>query len=122
MTTNFKLQGEYFWRKETGDLTYDSDGALGLTSVSNYSSRQSGWYRRRLPVHAALARRRALRPAQHGSVDYGANGITSRRNVQSAALFGDARLHAVGVQPFRVQWQQARSGRTTYNQLFVQYI
>src|SRR4029450_3270697 len=42
--TNFKLQGEYFWRKERGDLTYDADGALGLTSTSNYSSRQRGWY------------------------------------------------------------------------------
>ena len=27
--TNFKLQGEYFWRRESGDLTYDRDNALG---------------------------------------------------------------------------------------------
>ena len=27
--TNFKLQGEYFWRREHGDLTFDTDGASG---------------------------------------------------------------------------------------------
>ena len=35
--TNFKLQGEYFWRRERGDLTYDRDGALGLTRHVRYS-------------------------------------------------------------------------------------
>ncbi|MDR0478167.1 MAG: porin [Desulfobulbaceae bacterium] len=39
--TNFKLQGEYFYRRESGDLTYDT---RGLDNVSNYSSWQSGWY------------------------------------------------------------------------------
>ena len=73
--TNFKLQGEYFWRKETGDLTYDSDGALGLTSTSNYSSRQSGWYLdgvyQFMPSWRVGARYDRL---STGSVDYGANG------------------------------------------------
>jgi len=36
-TTNFKLQGEFFRRAETGDLTFN-----GMTG--DYSSRQSGWY------------------------------------------------------------------------------
>jgi len=41
--TNFKLQGEYFQRKESGLLTYDS--AEGGTNVTgNYSVTQSGWY------------------------------------------------------------------------------
>ena len=35
--TNFKLQGEYFRREESGALTFD-------TSSGDYSSRQSGWY------------------------------------------------------------------------------
>ena len=39
--TNFKLQGEYFRRKESGDLTFDPAGAA-LTD--GYASRQSGWY------------------------------------------------------------------------------
>ena len=38
---NFKLQGEYFRRKESGDLTFDPAGAA-LTG--GYASRQSGWY------------------------------------------------------------------------------
>jgi hypothetical protein len=36
-----KLQGEYFHRKETGELAFDVEG-LGLTDV--FSSEQSGWY------------------------------------------------------------------------------
>jgi hypothetical protein len=39
--TNFKLQGEYFRRKEDGDLTFDPAGAA-LTD--GYTSNQSGWY------------------------------------------------------------------------------
>jgi hypothetical protein len=38
-----KLQGEYFRRKENGDLTFDTAGALG-TQSGGYSSAQSGWY------------------------------------------------------------------------------
>jgi hypothetical protein len=43
-TTNFKLQGEYFRRKEEGDLTYDATAASLGTMTDAYSSRQSGWY------------------------------------------------------------------------------
>jgi hypothetical protein len=39
----FKLQGEYFRRKENGDLTFDTAGVLG-TQTGGYSSVQSGWY------------------------------------------------------------------------------
>lgn len=45
--TNFKLQGEYFRRKETGTLTFDVDGASGVLAgpvTDTYSSTQSGWY------------------------------------------------------------------------------
>lgn len=38
---NFKLQGEYFRRSESGELTFDPAGAA-LTD--GYASRQSGWY------------------------------------------------------------------------------
>ncbi|WP_301102532.1 hypothetical protein [Propionivibrio sp.] len=42
--TNFKLQGEYFWRKEDGTLVYDSLAqSLGSASLP-FSSAQSGWY------------------------------------------------------------------------------
>ena len=38
---SFKLQGEYFHRKEEGSLTFDSAGAALSDGLS---SRQSGWY------------------------------------------------------------------------------
>jgi hypothetical protein len=41
---NFKLQGEYFHRKEAGSLTYDTQAASLGTQTGNYNSRQSGWY------------------------------------------------------------------------------
>jgi hypothetical protein len=42
--TNFKLQGEFFRRKEDGDLTYDTAGISQGTQTGGYESRQSGWY------------------------------------------------------------------------------
>lgn len=42
--TNFKLQGEYFRRRERGVLTYDTLAqSLGTASLP-YASAQSGWY------------------------------------------------------------------------------
>jgi hypothetical protein len=41
---NFKLQGEYFRRKESGTLTYDTAAASLGTMAGDYASRQSGWY------------------------------------------------------------------------------
>ncbi len=43
-TTSFKLQGEYFWQREKGSLTYDLDSASLGTASGDYRSRQSGWY------------------------------------------------------------------------------
>jgi hypothetical protein len=40
--TNFKLQGEYFRRKETGTLDYAVD--TGQAASGGYRSTQSGWY------------------------------------------------------------------------------
>jgi hypothetical protein len=41
---NLKLQGEYFRRKENGNLTYDAAGTSQGTQTGGYTSRQSGWY------------------------------------------------------------------------------
>ncbi len=41
---NFKLQGEYFRRKENGALTYDTLAESLGTMTDTYGSRQSGWY------------------------------------------------------------------------------
>jgi hypothetical protein len=42
--TNFKLQGEYFQRREEGNLTYDTAAASLGTQTGRFASRQSGWY------------------------------------------------------------------------------
>ena len=44
--TNFKLQGEYFRRREDGNLTYNSANAAALrgASTGTLRSAQSGWY------------------------------------------------------------------------------
>ncbi len=125
MSTNFKVQGEYFWRKETGDLTYDSDGALGLTNTSNYSSRQSGWYidgvYQFMPYWRVGARYDRL---STGTVDYGANGIYLAQesfNPQRYSVMLDYTPSEFS--RFRVQWQQSKiRPDVTDNQLFVQYI
>jgi len=41
---NFKLQGEYFRRSESGSLTYDTQATSLGTQTGAYGSRQSGWY------------------------------------------------------------------------------
>ena len=125
MSTNFKLQGEYFWRRESGDLTYDSDGALGLTNTSAYSSRQSGWYidgvYQFMPSWRVGARYDRL---STGTVSYGANGIYLAEdsfNPQRYSLMLDWTPSEFS--RFRVQWQQSKiRPDMTDNQLFVQYI
>ena len=43
--TYFKLQGEYFQRRENGDLVFDTAAATaGGTRTGSYASTQSGWY------------------------------------------------------------------------------
>jgi hypothetical protein len=64
--TNFKLQGEYFRRKESGTLAVDD------TSAGAYSSRQSGWYTQ--AVYQFMPRWRAgyrHDRLDHGTVDNG---------------------------------------------------
>jgi hypothetical protein len=41
---SFKLQGEYFRRREEGNLTYDTAAASLGTQRDSYRSAQSGWY------------------------------------------------------------------------------
>src|SRR5262249_54894572 len=42
--TSFKLQGEYFRRKENGDLAFDTLAASSGPRTGSFASRQSGWY------------------------------------------------------------------------------
>jgi hypothetical protein len=41
---DLKLQAEYFWREEEGDLAYDDGGAVFGALTDSYKSEQSGWY------------------------------------------------------------------------------
>ena len=69
--TNFKLQGEYFRRREDGSLVYDADT---VASAGSYRSTQSGWYLQ--SVYQFMPRWRVgLRYDQldSGTTDYGEN-------------------------------------------------
>jgi hypothetical protein len=123
--TNFKLQGEYFWRRESGDFTYDVDGALGLTRTSAYTSRQTGWYLQGvyqfMPYWRAGVRYDRLDP---GHVDYGANAAY----LESPAFHPERYTLMVDYTPsefsrVRLQWGQSKTqAGVTDNQLFLQYI
>ncbi len=122
---NVKLQGEYFWRRERGDLTYDANGALALTQVGDYRSTQSGLYVqgvvRFMPYWRVGARYDWLKP---GTVDYGTNGAyfaDTTFNPQRAAVMLDYTPSEFS--RFRVQYQQSKvQPGVTDNQIFVQYI
>ena len=99
--TNFKLQGEYFWRKENGEShVRQRRRARPHQHVGLLVEAAGLVHRRRLPVHALLARGRALRPTHHGQRELrGQRHLPRAGLLQSAALFDHGRLHAVGVQP-----------------------
>ncbi len=76
-STNVKLQGEYFRRKESGTVTYDT------TSINNpdaYSSAQSGWYVQAL-YQFMPKWRLGIRQDQldTGRVDYASNNANIQR-------------------------------------------
>lgn len=121
---NFKLQGEYMWRKEDGDLAYFSP-SIALASEASYSSRQSGAYLQAIYQFMPLWRV-GLRYdwLDAGSVDYGAN----------SAFLADPSFHPRRATAMidwtpsefsrvRVQFGQAKlAPNFTDNELFVQYI
>lgn len=87
--TNFKLQGEYFRRKESGTLTFDDTAQtapqFNAAFSDGYSSRQSGWYAQ--AVYQFMPRWRAgyrYDRLSHGTVE---NGIVSNGLGPTAADF-----------------------------------
>ncbi len=123
--TNFKVQGEYFRRKESGDLTYDLDGILGVSNTSAYASRQSGWYAQGvyqfMPTWRAGARYDRL---GQGSVDYGANaaylGSTAFNPERTSAMIDWSPSE---FSRLRLQFSQSKTRPDlTDNQWFIQYI
>jgi hypothetical protein len=119
--TNFKLQGEYFRRKDSGMLTYS------LATTDSYAVTQSGWYLQGvyqfMPMWRAGLRYDSLDPgvAQVGATnaanvisDY---GYSPTRNTlmldYSPSEFSRLRV--------QVAQDKSRQGLTD-NQLFLQYI
>ncbi|WP_372523450.1 hypothetical protein [Sulfuricaulis sp.] len=122
--TNFKLQAEYLRRHNNGDLTYDSDGALGATNTSSYDSKQSGWYLQ--SVYQFMPYWRAgLRTEQldHGTVDYSSNNANlpqSNFNPSKNSVMVD--YSPSEFSRIRLQFAQDKSRQdVTDNQWFVQY-
>jgi hypothetical protein len=123
--TNFKVQAEYLWRKETGDLTYDASNALGLMSAATYSARQSGWYLQGvyqfMPLWRVGARYDRLDP---GNPDYGANAAyyaTTDFNPKRYSVMVDYTPSEFA--RWRLQFAQSQTRPDfTDNQFFLQYI
>ncbi len=123
--TSVKVQGEYFWGRASGNLTYDSDGAFGLTQTDAYSSRQRGWYLQGIwqfmPMWRVGLRYDRLDP---GGPDYGANAgflATDPFDPRKTTVMFDYTPSEFS--RFRLQYAQSKTRRDmTDNQLFLQYI
>lgn len=126
---NFKLQGEYFRRRENGVLTYDVAGIDGLPPsaiASSYSTSQSGWYLQGV-VQFMPQWRAGLRfdRLDRGSVNIGAantaNLQTVDYNPSRASLMFD--YSPSEFSRFRLQFSQDKSQQNvTDNQVVLQYI
>ena len=126
---HFKLQGEYFRRRESGTLTYDIAGVDGQSPsniVSGYRTTQSGWYLQ--GVYQFMPRWRfglRLDRMNRGSVDIGAANAV---NVQMADYNPSRNSVMFDYSPseftrFRLQFAQDKSGQAvTDNQIVLQYI
>lgn len=119
--TNFKLQGEYFRRRESGTLTYDTESTA---STDTYRSAQSGWYLQ--SVYQFMPRWRV--GVRHdrldtGSVDYGLNNASLARPDYAPSknsLMFDYSPSEFSRVRFQLARDQSRQGLTD-DQFFVQY-
>ncbi|HEX5538302.1 MAG TPA: hypothetical protein VFX01_00810, partial [Methylophilaceae bacterium] len=120
--TNFKLQGEYLKRNESGNLAYDVDAA---NTLAGYSADQSGWYVQGVyqfrPYWRAGLRYDQLNA---GSVDYhgnNANLLADGYDPKRITLMFD--YSPSEFSRIRLQFAQDKSRQNmTDNQVFVQYI
>ena len=123
--TNVKLQGEYFWQRASGDLTYDSDGTLGLTNTDAYRASQSGFYLQGvwqfMPMWRAGLRYDRLNP---GTPSYGTNSdflATDPFHPQKWTAMVDWTPSEFS--RFRIQYAQNKERPSfTDNEFFIQYI
>ncbi|MBK4738934.1 hypothetical protein [Noviherbaspirillum pedocola] len=127
--TNFKLQGEYFRRRESGTLAFDTTGN-GQTGA--YASAQSGWYLQGvyqfMPAWRAGLRYDRL---SSGTPDIGlvSSGALSAADFSQLSAYNPKRLS------FMVDWSPSEFSRirlqlaqdksrpgTNDNEVFLQYI
>ena len=119
--TNFKLQGEYLRSTRSGSLVYD----VGNADREGLSRRAVGLVpARRLPVHAALARRPAHRAARRRHAGLRPQRRLVRRTTATSRARTALMLDFSPSEFSRVRLQLAqdrsREGLTD-NQLFLQY-
>lgn len=118
---NFKLQGEYFRRREMGDLTYDKDVSA---RADRYASTQSGWYAQGV-FQFMPAWRVGLRYdwLDGGTVDYGSNAANlanvDYKPTKTSLMFdwSPSEFSRVRLQVARDKSRQS----AVDNQLFLQY-
>lgn len=130
--TNFKLQGEYFRRKETGTLTYDTLAQSLGTDAGSYSSAQSGWY-----LQGVYQFRRMWRTGLRfdklysGTPDVGvtSGGIASAADFPLLSSYNPSRASVMldyspsEFSRFRLQFARDKSRPdATDRQIFLQYI
>ena len=130
--TNFKLQGEYFRRKESGNLTYDTTAASLGTRVDSYSSQQSGYYLQ--GVYQFMPRWRAgyrydRLSAGTASIGLVNNGALAAANFPILNAYNPTRNTVMvdwstsEFSRLRLQFARDRSQfAVTDNQVFLQYI
>jgi len=133
--TNFKLQGEYFWNKQAGNLTYDdtaSSNAFG-SLTNTFNTKQSGWYLQSVYQWQPQWRVGLRYDRLHSGTI--ANGIVNNATGPSAADFGVLSpynpsrttlmfdYNASEFSRIRLQFAQDKSRRdATDNQIFLQYL
>jgi hypothetical protein len=127
IVTNFKLQGEYFRRKENGTLTYDTLRQSSGSTTGNYASAQSGWYLQ--GVYQFMPKwRTGLRydKLYSGTQDIG--GLNPADFTRLASYNPSRSTLMVDYSPsefsrFRLQFARDQSRpEATDNQIFLQYI
>lgn len=131
-STNFKLQGEYFRRRENGDLTFDTQAASAGPRTDSFVSRQSGWYLQGVyqfvPRWRAGYRHDGLNAGSTsiGLVESGALGaadfpILSRYNPTRNTVMVDWSPSEFSRVRLQLARDRSRQGQAD-NQLFLQYL
>ena len=127
--TNFKLQGEYFRRRENGDLTFDTATAsAGGTQIGGFKSEQSGLYLQ--GVYQFMPQWRV--GYRYDRLDSGTTSFSTPLNATAFPILAahnptrnTVMLDWSGSEFSRIRLQLARDksrSDVTDNQVFLQYI